>query len=149
MVSFPHFYQADPKYINAIDGLSPNKEEHETYLDLEPVWFNDSNPNVKTTRKQRSVSRRSPPPSLSDHGSSHSGLQASSAQYHSEESHRLPVSGTARLSPTLPLPHCPRFGHALSQMSSDLPVCLSVCFCSAEIQCSSTRPFSPSCSSMR
>lgn len=24
-------------YINAIDGLSPNKEEHETYLDLQPV----------------------------------------------------------------------------------------------------------------
>lgn len=37
MVSFPHFYQADPKYINAIDGLSPNKDEHETYLDLQPV----------------------------------------------------------------------------------------------------------------
>lgn len=37
VVSFPHFYQADPKYINAIDGLNPNKEEHETYLDLQPV----------------------------------------------------------------------------------------------------------------
>lgn len=37
VVSFPHFYQADPMYINAIDGLSPNKDEHETYLDLQPV----------------------------------------------------------------------------------------------------------------
>ncbi|XP_030647028.1 lysosome membrane protein 2 [Chanos chanos] len=37
VVSFPHFYQADEKYINAIDGLSPNKEEHETYLDLNPT----------------------------------------------------------------------------------------------------------------
>ncbi|XP_076006773.1 lysosome membrane protein 2a isoform X2 [Genypterus blacodes] len=37
VVSFPHFYQADPKYINAVDGLSPNKEEHETYLDLQPT----------------------------------------------------------------------------------------------------------------
>ncbi|XP_029016129.1 lysosome membrane protein 2a isoform X2 [Betta splendens] len=37
VVSFPHFYQADPMYINAIDGLSPNKEEHETYLDLQPT----------------------------------------------------------------------------------------------------------------
>lgn len=37
VVSFPHFYQADPAYINAIDGLNPNKEEHETYLDLQPV----------------------------------------------------------------------------------------------------------------
>uniref|UniRef100_A0A668UJH0 Scavenger receptor class B, member 2a n=1 Tax=Oreochromis aureus TaxID=47969 RepID=A0A668UJH0_OREAU len=37
VVSFPHFYQADPAYINAIDGLNPNKEEHETYLDLQPM----------------------------------------------------------------------------------------------------------------
>lgn len=37
VVSFPHFYQADPMYINAVDGLNPNKEEHETYLDLQPV----------------------------------------------------------------------------------------------------------------
>ncbi|KAM9742892.1 lysosome membrane protein 2a isoform 2-T3 [Menidia menidia] len=37
VVSFPHFYQADPMYINAVDGLSPNKEEHETYLDLQPT----------------------------------------------------------------------------------------------------------------
>lgn len=37
VVSFPHFYQADPAYINAVDGLSPNKEEHETYLDLQPT----------------------------------------------------------------------------------------------------------------
>ncbi|XP_014850789.1 PREDICTED: lysosome membrane protein 2-like isoform X1 [Poecilia mexicana] len=37
VVSFPHFYQADPAYINAVDGLNPNKEEHETYLDLQPT----------------------------------------------------------------------------------------------------------------
>ncbi|XP_014026997.1 lysosome membrane protein 2a [Salmo salar] len=37
VVSFPHFYQADDKYINAVDGLHPNKEEHETYLDLNPT----------------------------------------------------------------------------------------------------------------
>uniref|UniRef100_A0A4W4HF65 Scavenger receptor class B, member 2a n=1 Tax=Electrophorus electricus TaxID=8005 RepID=A0A4W4HF65_ELEEL len=37
VVSFPHFYQAESKYINAIDGLNPNKEEHETYLDLNPT----------------------------------------------------------------------------------------------------------------
>ncbi|KAM9811160.1 lysosome membrane protein 2a [Neosynchiropus ocellatus] len=37
VVSFPHFYQADPKYINAVEGLNPNKEEHETYLDLQPT----------------------------------------------------------------------------------------------------------------
>lgn len=37
VVSFPHFYQADQQYIDAIDGMNPNKEEHETYLDLNPV----------------------------------------------------------------------------------------------------------------
>lgn len=42
MVSFPHFYQADPKYINAIEGMNPNKEEHETYLDLNPVSLDSS-----------------------------------------------------------------------------------------------------------
>lgn len=34
--SFPHFYLADPKYINAVRGLTPNKAEHETFIDLEP-----------------------------------------------------------------------------------------------------------------
>ncbi|XP_076853930.1 lysosome membrane protein 2a [Brachyhypopomus gauderio] len=37
VVSFPHFYQAERKYIDAIDGMNPNKEEHETYLDLNPT----------------------------------------------------------------------------------------------------------------
>lgn len=37
VVSFPHFYQAESKYIDAIDGMNPNKEEHETYLDLNPT----------------------------------------------------------------------------------------------------------------
>ncbi|KAG9261839.1 lysosome membrane protein 2a isoform X1 [Astyanax mexicanus] len=37
VVSFPHFYQADTQYIDAIDGMNPNKEEHETYLDLNPT----------------------------------------------------------------------------------------------------------------
>ncbi|MEQ2160911.1 hypothetical protein GOODEAATRI_004354 [Goodea atripinnis] len=43
VVSFPHFYQADPAYINAVDGLNPNKEEHETYLDLQPTATVDDN----------------------------------------------------------------------------------------------------------
>uniref|UniRef100_A0A671L772 Lysosome membrane protein 2-like n=1 Tax=Sinocyclocheilus anshuiensis TaxID=1608454 RepID=A0A671L772_9TELE len=37
VVSFPHFYQADKRYINAIDGMNPNEEEHETYLDINPT----------------------------------------------------------------------------------------------------------------
>jgi scavenger receptor class B protein 1 len=35
-LSYPHFYQADPHYLNAVDGLSPDKEQHEFYLDLNP-----------------------------------------------------------------------------------------------------------------
>ena len=35
--SFPHFYEADQRYIDSVQGLHPVKEEHETYIDLEPV----------------------------------------------------------------------------------------------------------------
>lgn len=37
VVSFPHFYLGDPKYANAIEGLSPVHEQHQTYLDLNPT----------------------------------------------------------------------------------------------------------------
>ena len=37
VMSQPHFYQGAPEYINAIDGMHPNAEEHSTNLDLEPV----------------------------------------------------------------------------------------------------------------
>jgi hypothetical protein len=36
-MSFPHFYQADEKFISAIDGMHPNKEDHETFVDINPV----------------------------------------------------------------------------------------------------------------
>ncbi|KAJ3656274.1 hypothetical protein Zmor_015362 [Zophobas morio] len=35
--SLPHFYQADPYYVNLVDGLEPNKSKHEFYLIVEPT----------------------------------------------------------------------------------------------------------------
>ncbi len=35
-VSMPHFYQGDPKLAAAIEGMRPDKDTHETYLDIEP-----------------------------------------------------------------------------------------------------------------
>ncbi|XP_075153553.1 protein peste-like [Haematobia irritans] len=35
-MSFPHFYQADPYYVNQVEGLNPNKDQHEFYMILEP-----------------------------------------------------------------------------------------------------------------
>ncbi|XP_049860593.1 sensory neuron membrane protein 2-like [Schistocerca gregaria] len=35
-VSFPHFYQASPEYLQYAEGLSPNKELHETFVVIEP-----------------------------------------------------------------------------------------------------------------
>lgn len=34
--SLPHFYQADPYYLNLVEGMQPNKSLHESYVILEP-----------------------------------------------------------------------------------------------------------------
>lgn len=36
VVSFPHFYQADPSYLDAVDGLHPDSFRHSFHLDVEP-----------------------------------------------------------------------------------------------------------------
>ncbi|XP_066983002.1 lysosome membrane protein 2-like isoform X2 [Macrobrachium rosenbergii] len=36
VLSTPHFYQGNQEDIDSIDGLAPHKDEHETYLDIEP-----------------------------------------------------------------------------------------------------------------
>uniref|UniRef100_A0A6A7G0B9 Scavenger receptor class B member 1 n=1 Tax=Hirondellea gigas TaxID=1518452 RepID=A0A6A7G0B9_9CRUS len=36
VVSWPHFYQADKKYLDAVDGLSPDPEKHSFFVDLSP-----------------------------------------------------------------------------------------------------------------
>ncbi|KAM9450696.1 lysosome membrane protein 2-like [Clarias gariepinus] len=37
IVSFPHFHLADQKYVDAIEGISPVHEHHQTFLDLNPT----------------------------------------------------------------------------------------------------------------
>jgi len=36
-LSFPHFYKADPKLLEDVEGLSPDQEKHETFLKIQPV----------------------------------------------------------------------------------------------------------------
>lgn len=36
-ISYPHFYLADPVYLNKIDGMNPQKEDHEFTLAIEPT----------------------------------------------------------------------------------------------------------------
>lgn len=35
-MSYPHFYLADPSYLDAIEGLKPDKETHQSFITLEP-----------------------------------------------------------------------------------------------------------------
>ncbi|XP_029024959.1 lysosome membrane protein 2-like isoform X2 [Betta splendens] len=37
VASFPHFYLADDKYVAALEGLSPKRSHHQTFLDLNPT----------------------------------------------------------------------------------------------------------------
>ena len=36
-VSYPHLYQSDPKLREGVIGMLPDKDKHETYLDIQPV----------------------------------------------------------------------------------------------------------------
>ncbi|XP_047513560.1 scavenger receptor class B member 1 [Pieris napi] len=35
-LSYPHFYDADPSLLEAVEGLSPDKEKHESYFLIQP-----------------------------------------------------------------------------------------------------------------
>uniref|UniRef100_A0A3Q1EBT4 Scavenger receptor class B, member 2c n=1 Tax=Acanthochromis polyacanthus TaxID=80966 RepID=A0A3Q1EBT4_9TELE len=37
VASFPHFYLAESKFVNAIGGMSPERTHHQTFLDLNPT----------------------------------------------------------------------------------------------------------------
>lgn len=36
-MSYPHFYGADPFYLDKIEGMNPSIEKHQSYFTLEPV----------------------------------------------------------------------------------------------------------------
>lgn len=37
-LSYPHFYEADPSYLEAVDGLKPEKEKHQFFIDIVPEF---------------------------------------------------------------------------------------------------------------
>jgi hypothetical protein len=37
MISFPHFYLGDPRLLEEVEGLNPDPEKHNSYLDVHEV----------------------------------------------------------------------------------------------------------------
>jgi CD36 family. len=37
MLSFPHFYLGDPRLLEAVEGLNPDPEKHDSFLDVHEV----------------------------------------------------------------------------------------------------------------
>ncbi|RXG72842.1 Scavenger receptor class B member 1 [Armadillidium vulgare] len=37
VLSWPHFYQADEKYLNAVTGLKPDPQKHSLFIDVNPT----------------------------------------------------------------------------------------------------------------
>ena len=37
-LSYPHFYEADQSFLDAVDGLKPVKEDHQFYVDVLPEF---------------------------------------------------------------------------------------------------------------
>ncbi|NXT05180.1 SCRB1 protein, partial [Prunella fulvescens] len=46
-ISHPHFYNADPSLVEAVEGLQPNKEQHGLFLDVHPMTGIPMNCSIK------------------------------------------------------------------------------------------------------
>ncbi|KFQ25796.1 Scavenger receptor class B member 1, partial [Mesitornis unicolor] len=46
-ISHPHFYNADPALVDAVEGLHPSKDEHELFLDVHPMTGIPMNCSIK------------------------------------------------------------------------------------------------------
>lgn len=47
VLSYPHFYLADPSYLSAVKGLTPNALKHKWFMDLEPITGLSVNASVR------------------------------------------------------------------------------------------------------
>lgn len=57
-ISMPHFLDADSYFLSRVDGLSPDRDKHEFYIDLEP---RTGSPVVLSARVQLNVAISKPP----------------------------------------------------------------------------------------
>ena len=49
-LSYPHFYGVtDPEILSAVEGLTPDKDKHETVFKIQDVGQNDSLTNINTS----------------------------------------------------------------------------------------------------
>ncbi|XP_015131110.1 scavenger receptor class B member 1 isoform X2 [Gallus gallus] len=51
-ISHPHFYNADPSLVDAVEGLHPSREEHALFLDVHPVTGIPMNCSIKLQLNQ-------------------------------------------------------------------------------------------------
>ncbi|OXB58758.1 hypothetical protein ASZ78_012354 [Callipepla squamata] len=51
-ISHPHFYNADPSLVDAVEGLHPSKEEHALFLDVHPMTGIPMNCSIKLQLNQ-------------------------------------------------------------------------------------------------
>lgn len=50
IMSSPHFYQADEKFVQDVFGMRPDKEQHQTVIDINPVGISTLIPNIQISK---------------------------------------------------------------------------------------------------